>query len=157
MLDKYSKYANITASSSPAPHPVGAFVSQSTFQEYNSLSNLDTLRGVFGPHPGVRTRNASLARYSLSMRKPCLESYILERSNFLKTITITLIDHIDPTKNDHCNFLQVVIFDLCVETKLLYDVRKKIITFRSCYSFWRDSDFCCCYSGEFNDAFNFCK
>lgn len=99
------------------------------FQEYNSLSNLGTLRGVFGAHPGVGVRKAPLARYSLSMRKPCLESYILEISrcrsrprrgwcNFLKTITTILIDHIDPTKNDHCNFLQVVIFDLCVKTKV---------------------------------------
>jgi hypothetical protein len=61
------------------------------------------------------------------MRKPCLESYILESTkeldcgmcagapNFLKIITIILIDHIDPTKNDHCNILQVVIFEKCVE------------------------------------------
>lgn len=35
--------------------------------------------------------------------------------NFLKIITIILIDHIDPTKNDHCNILQVVIFEKCVE------------------------------------------
>ncbi len=48
--------------------------------EDNSLSNLGTLRGVFGAHPRVRMRKISLARYPLSMRKPCLESYTLERT-----------------------------------------------------------------------------
>jgi len=50
------------------------------------------LRGVSGSHPGVRVLEAFLARYPLSMRKPCLESYILEEqlnkltlSYFLKT------------------------------------------------------------------------
>lgn len=44
----------------------------------NSLSNLDALRGVFGACLVARMRKTTLARHSLSMRKPCLESYILE-------------------------------------------------------------------------------
>jgi hypothetical protein len=48
------------------------------FPDDNSLSNLDALRGVFGAYLVVRVRKTSLARHSLSMRKPCLESYILE-------------------------------------------------------------------------------
>ena len=48
------------------------------FPEYNSLSNLNTLRGLRGACPGVGVLGIPLARYSLSMRKLCLESYALE-------------------------------------------------------------------------------
>lgn len=46
--------------------------------EYNSLSNLNTLRGLRGAYPRVGVLGNPLARYSLSMRKLCLESYALE-------------------------------------------------------------------------------
>jgi hypothetical protein len=56
----------------------------------NSLSNLSTLRGVLRRSPRVRVLQTFLARYSLSMRKLCLESYILElsRATYLLRLTI---------------------------------------------------------------------
>jgi hypothetical protein len=74
-----------------APSHLGASRFYNLFPDDNSLSNLDTLRGVFGAHPRVRVRKTSLARYSLSMRKPCLESYILEMTRApLRSIGNTL-------------------------------------------------------------------
>lgn len=59
--------------------------------DYNSLSNSNTLRGLRGPTLVGGMSGISLARYSLSMRKPCLESYWLEqlhrcKKQFLVTI-----------------------------------------------------------------------
>jgi hypothetical protein len=82
MLDKCLMYASIDAlvpQISKAPKiPFDNALVFTSIQEYNSLSNLDALRGIFGAHPGVGVRTVTLARHSLSMRKPCLESYILE-------------------------------------------------------------------------------
>ena len=47
--------------------------------DYNSLSNLNTLRGLRGAYPRVGVLGNPLAWYSLSMRKLCLESYPLEK------------------------------------------------------------------------------
>jgi len=49
-----------------------------SFPEYNSLSNLNKWRGLRGAYPRVGVLGIPLARYSLSMRKLCLESYALE-------------------------------------------------------------------------------
>ncbi len=46
--------------------------------DYNSLSNLNTLRGLRGAYPRVGVLGNPLAWYSLSLRKLCLESYPLE-------------------------------------------------------------------------------
>jgi hypothetical protein len=63
------------------------FYKRVSIPDDNSLSNLGTLRGIFGTHPRVSELKIALARYSLSIWKPCLESYILERTTNKKTVS----------------------------------------------------------------------
>ena len=67
------------------------------FPEYNSLSNLNTLRGLRGAFLEEERWVTALARYSLSMRKLCLESFALE--NQLSELPLNyLFDYITARK-----------------------------------------------------------
>lgn len=76
--------------------------------DYNSLSNLNTLRGLRGAYPRVGVLGNPLAWYSLSMRKLCLESYPLETCDEHNCLC-TMFDYSTLNKNDVLTIIVITV------------------------------------------------